>query len=102
MARQYLALTRLQAIALRARLNLALGFPRTPTAADRIGGGVFTPLDEAVTQHAVGIEDHPTDADAKLVVLRDIPSARLNAGEKAALLADRPAAFVRSAPYSLR
>ena len=94
----YLQLTRAQALALRARLNTALGYPRTPTEADRVGGGAFTPLDEAVTQHAVAIEDHPTDTDTKLVVLRAALVARLNAGEKTALLADRPAAFVKQAP----
>lgn len=97
MARQFLALTRAQALALRARLNASLGYPRTPTAADRVGGGTHTPLDEAVTQHAVAIEDHPSDPTRALVVMRDLPSNRLNAGERAALLADRPAEFVKTA-----
>lgn len=97
MARQYLPLTRLQALALRARLNAALGYPRTPTAADRVGGGTHTPLDEARTLHAVAIEDHPTDPAQVLVVMRDLPLARLNAGERAALLAERPVEFVKTA-----
>lgn len=97
MARQFLALTRAQALVLRVRLNAALGYPRTPTAADRVGGGTHTPLDEAVTLHAVAIEDHPTDATRALVVMRDLPLARLNAGERAALLADRPVEFIKAA-----
>lgn len=97
MARQYLALTRLQALALRARLNTALGFPRTPTAVDRVGGGTHTPLADARTLHAVAIEDHPTDPAQVLVVMRDLPLARLNAGERAALLAERPVEFVKTA-----
>jgi hypothetical protein len=100
MARQFLALTRLQALALRARLNTALGYPRTPTAADRVGGGTHTPLDEARTLHAVAIEDHPSDATRALVVLRNMPSNRLNAGERAALLDARPVEFVRDAPLA--
>jgi len=101
MARAYLALTKLQALALRTRLNTALGYPRTPTAADRVGGGTHTPLDEARTLHAVAIEDHPSDATRALVVMRDLPLARLNAGERAALLASRPAEFVRDALVAL-
>lgn len=97
MARQYLPLTRAQALALRTRLNTALGFPRTPTAADRVGGGTHTPFDEARTLHAVAIEDHPTDATKALVVMRDLPTNRLNAGERAALLTERPVEFVREA-----
>lgn len=95
MARQFLSLTRAQALVLRARLNAALGYPRTPTASDRVGGGTHTPLAEAVTQHAIAIEDHPTDATRALVVMRDLPLARLNAGERAALLDARPVEFVR-------
>ncbi len=98
MARAYLPLSRLAALALRTRLNAALGFPRTPTAADRRGGGVHTPLAEAVTQHAVVIEEHPTDGAKALVVMRDLPLARLSAGERAALLDARPVEFVREAP----
>lgn len=101
MARAYLALTRLAALALRTRLDGALGFPRTPTAADRRGGGVHTPLAEAVTAHAVAIEDHPTDATKALVVMRDMPTNRLNAGERSALLVERPAEFVRVAPLAV-
>ena len=100
MARAYLSLTLTQARALRTRLNTALGYPRTPTAADRVGGGVHTPLDEARTLHAVAIEDHPSDATKALVVMRDLPTNRLNAGERAALLAERPAEFVRATPLA--
>ena len=45
----------------------------------------------------MAIEDHPTDPEAKLVVMRDLPSNRLSAGERAALLVERPAEFVREA-----
>lgn len=100
MARAYLQLTLTQARALRSRLNTALGYPRTPTAADRVGGGTHTPLDEARTLHAVAIEDHPSDATKALVVMRDLPTNRLNAGERAALLDARPAEFVRAAPLA--
>lgn len=100
MARQFIPLTKLQALALRTRLDAALGFPRTPTAADRVGGGVHTPFADAITQHAVAIEDHPTDATRALVVMRNMPTNRLNAGERAALLDARPAEFVRDAPLA--
>lgn len=100
MARQFLALTRAQALALRARLNASLGYPRTPTAADRVGGGTHTPLDEARTLHAVAIEDHPSDPTRALVVMRDLPLARLSAGERTALLDARPVEFVREAPLA--
>lgn len=90
MSRAYLPASREEALALRARLNSALGYPRTPVEEDRRGGGVHTPLAEARTLHAVAIEEHPTDKTLALVVLRGVPLARLRTAERAALLTERP------------
>ncbi len=77
-----IARTKAQADALRARLRAALGLPRIPTEADRVGGGIHVPLADAATTEAVEY-----DEDAGEVLVPDELEARLTGPERAALRA---------------
>lgn len=75
-------LTRAAALALRAKLRTALGYPRAAVEADRRGGGIHVPLELAGTTEAVEY-----DEGAGEVLVPVELEARLSATERSKLRA---------------
>lgn len=77
-----LPLTRAAWPTLRARLVAAMGLPRVPTEADRVGGGIHVPFALAATTEAVEYDETTGEA----IVPAEL-EAMLTVGERAALRA---------------
>lgn len=75
-------LTAAQAAALAARVDAALGYPRTPTDADRRGDGVHAPLAQARTLRHADALQHPSRAEWAYPV-DAVVEARLTDAERA-------------------
>lgn len=77
-----------QARAAITRINNALGLPRAAVEADRVGGGVHVPLEQAGTlrwAHLARLSDGTVGVRIKPGVF-----ARLTAGQQAAVVAEIP------------
>lgn len=80
-----LPLTRAAWDATRARLSAAMGLPRVPTEADRVGGGIHVPLELCATTEpceSVALDDGSYEAAVPLEL-----EAHLSAPERSKLRA---------------